>query len=178
MKTDYEKQANDFLKLTNTSFEAEFLENSKHFPDDKETRDIYKITLKRNGRKYSFNFGQSIAKSVKYEDKLNKRRYTSCGNPAGNHNYKYLYPERFPKNKAEERYGDFKIIQGTPPTAYDVLACLTKYDVGTFEDFCSEYGYDTDSRSALKTYKAVCKEWLNVQKLWNDKEIEQLQEIQ
>ncbi len=66
----------------------------------------------------------------------------------------------------------------TSPTAYDVLACLTKYDPSTFEDFCSEFGYDVDSRKAEKVYDAVCKEWANVQKIWSDKEIEALQEIQ
>ena len=64
------------------------------------------------------------------------------------------------------------------PTAYDVLACLQKYDVGTFENFCSEFGYDEDSRTAEKIYKAVCKEYLNVCKLWSDSEIEELAEIQ
>ena len=29
------------------------------------------------------------------------------------------------------------------PTEYDVLACLTKYDPGNYEDFCSEFGYET-----------------------------------
>ena len=64
------------------------------------------------------------------------------------------------------------------PTSYDVLSCLQKYDVGTFEDFCSEFGYDTDSRKAEKTYKAVCKEFANVQRFFTNDEIEQLQEIQ
>lgn len=64
------------------------------------------------------------------------------------------------------------------PTAYDVLACLTKYDPGTFEDFCSEFGYDEDSRNAEKTYNAVKDEWQNVRALFTDSEIEQLQEIQ
>ena len=64
------------------------------------------------------------------------------------------------------------------PTSYDVLSCLQKYDVGTFEDFCSEFGYDTDSVKALKTYKAVQDEFKNVQALFNDYEIELLQEIQ
>src|SRR6185312_12921531 len=27
------------------------------------------------------------------------------------------------------------------PTAYDVLACITKYDPGTFSNFCSDFGY-------------------------------------
>jgi hypothetical protein len=64
------------------------------------------------------------------------------------------------------------------PSAYDVLTCLTKYDPGTFENFCSEFGYDTDSRSAVRTYKSVRKEWNAVSKLFTETEIEQLQEIQ
>lgn len=60
---EYEKQANDFLKATDTAFSVEFVEHGLHFPSDKEPRDIYKITLSRNGRKYSFKFGQSIANS-------------------------------------------------------------------------------------------------------------------
>jgi hypothetical protein len=63
------------------------------------------------------------------------------------------------------------------PNMYDVLSCLTKYDPGTFEDFCSEYGYEEDSRSAEKTYKAVCKEWKSVENLFSDI-LEELQEIQ
>ena len=174
----YEHQAIDFLNATETTFKAEFLKNDFHFDGDESKRDIYKITLKRGARKYSFNFGQSIAKSTKVADKLNGREFTMSGKSAGNHSYKYLYPERFPKNKAEARFGEFKIIDGTPPTAYDVLACLQKYDVGSFEDFCGDFGYDTDSRTALKTYKAVCKEYDKVCALWSDAEIEQLQEIQ
>ena len=46
--TDYEQSAIDFLKSTNTEFKAEFLRNGKYFPDDKEERDIYKITLPIN----------------------------------------------------------------------------------------------------------------------------------
>jgi len=64
------------------------------------------------------------------------------------------------------------------PTAYDVLACLQKYDVGTFEDFCSEFGYDEDSRKAFKIYKAVIREWKNVELLFTEEQIEKLQEIQ
>ena len=63
------------------------------------------------------------------------------------------------------------------PTMYDVLTCLQKYDVGDFEDFCSEFGYDTDSRKAEKTYKAVCKEFKAVDRLFNDV-MEELSEIE
>lgn len=67
--------------------------------------------------------------------------------------------------------------KGIAPTAYDVLACLTKNDPGTFEDFCSEFGYEQESRRAEKTYKATCKEWADVCRLWSDAEIEQMQGI-
>lgn len=64
-----------------------------------------------------------------------------------------------------------------PPSAYDVLAGITKYDPGTFENFCSVYGYDVDSRKAYKTYKSVMREWKNVEKLFTQDEIELLTEI-
>lgn len=49
---------------------------------------------------------------------------------------------------------------GAEPTAGDVLGCLildaTGYEnARDFEDWCSEYGYDTDSRKAERIYKAV-----------------------
>ena len=52
------------------------------------------------------------------------------------------------------------------PSMYDVLACITKYEPGTFEDFCYDYGYDTDSRKAEKTYNAVCKEYKGFSRLF------------
>jgi hypothetical protein len=48
---------------------------------------------------------------------------------------------------------------GAEPTANEVLDCLASdaagvESAGSFEDWCSEYGYDTDSRKAHKTFKA------------------------
>ena len=47
---------------------------------------------------------------------------------------------------------------GKEPKADEVLDCLASDANGanqnTFEDWCSEYGYDTDSRKAERTYKA------------------------
>lgn len=130
--TNYEQPAAEFLAKTGTTFKAVFTANKRYFDDDKESRDVYRVTLKNNRHTFRFNFGQSLRNSD---------------------------------------YGN------TPPTAYDVLACLTKYPVYSFEDFCSEYGYDTDSRKAYKTYKAVKREWENVDKLFTSEEIELLQEI-
>jgi hypothetical protein len=64
-----------------------------------------------------------------------------------------------------------------PPTAYDVIAGITKYPVGTFEDFCADFGYNTDSISALKIYKLVLKEWDKVSSFFTEQELDEMQEI-
>lgn len=46
---------------------------------------------------------------------------------------------------------------GIRPTADEVLNCLVsdaRASETTFADFCSEFGYDEDSRKAERTYKA------------------------
>ena len=63
------------------------------------------------------------------------------------------------------------------PSVYDVLACLTKYDPGTFEDFCSDYGYDNDSRTAERIYFAVQKEYTQLARLFTPGQMEELAEI-
>ena len=65
----------------------------------------------------------------------------------------------------------------TPPTAYDLLACLTKYDPGTFANFCADYGTNEDSISGLRTYKAVCREWAKVSRFFTAAELKELQDI-
>lgn len=67
-----------------------------------------------------------------------------------------------------------------PPSAYDVLSCITKNDPGLFSDFCSEYGYDPENPKeySATTYRAVKKEWKQVEKFFAPEEIEILQEIQ
>jgi hypothetical protein len=60
------------------------------------------------------------------------------------------------------------------PTAYDILTCL-QLDVwsvtnnGSFEDFCSEFGYDTDSRKAEKTYNIILKQSEKLKKFLGEK---------
>lgn len=63
------------------------------------------------------------------------------------------------------------------PTMYDVLSCLQKYDVGSFENFCSEFGYYEYSRAEERIYKAVLKEYEAMERLFSSEELEVLQEI-
>lgn len=93
---------------------------------------------------------------------------------------RYVFKLRLQRNKKSYTFTFGQSIQagGEEPTFYDVLACLTKYDPGSFEDFCSEFGYDTDSRKAEKTYKAVCKEFAAVERLFLEEEVmNELQKI-
>lgn len=50
-------------------------------------------------------------------------------------------------------------LAGEPETD-DVLSCIASDAAGyenarSFEDWCGDYGYDTDSRTAEKTYKTI-----------------------
>jgi len=53
------------------------------------------------------------------------------------------------------------------PSMYEVLAALQKYDVGSYNDFLSEFGYERDP-SSKKIYAAVCKEYKAIERLFGD----------
>jgi hypothetical protein len=196
---DYQKQGQDFLTETATTLTVEFKEYGFHFADDKDKRDIYKITLRRGSRSYMFDFGQSLADSsfkllrnnqeIKYSwfDKLTfnqdrdevKLKYDlreGLGQPVLNKNYGTVVKNR-KLHPSLLKIGDLEIKAPIAPSAYDVLACLTKYDPSTFEDFCDSYGYDKDSRKAEKIYFAVVEEYQNLKMLFTDAELEKLAEI-
>lgn len=57
------------------------------------------------------------------------------------------------------------------PTAADVLGCLVsdaRVAEGTFEGFCADFDYDTDSRKAEATYKACVKTAPRLRKFLGD----------
>ncbi len=75
------------------------------------------------------------------------------------------------------KFGQSIMENDNPPTLYDILSCLTKYNPETFEIFCGDYGYNEDSRKAEKRYKAVVREWKRVEALFFDV-LDELREIQ
>jgi hypothetical protein len=127
---NYQKLANDFAAKKNIQLVINSNDYKTHFSNDTEKRYVFNCTLKHNGKRYTFNFGQSINSG------------------------------------------------GEEPTMYDVLTCLTKYDVGTFNDFCNEYGYNNDSIAAHKIYKNVAREYKNMLRVFGAELLEQMQEIQ
>lgn len=151
--SEYEQQANDFLAKHGITFNASFLEKGKYFLDDKEHRDIYILSLTRNRTTIDFKFGQSIAHSRPSKDKIADAMRISW-------------------SKARKLQKQFKV-----PTAYDLLASITKYSPGSFSNFCSDFGYDEDSIKANNIYKSVVKEWFKVESFFTDEELAELQYI-
>lgn len=70
-----------------------------------------------------------------------------------------------------------KNIEQLYPSAYDVLASMSGYYPETFEDFCSEFGYDEDSIKAKETFEAVQKEELGLRRIFTTDQLEKLAEI-
>lgn len=178
---NYLKQAEDFLNETNSSLEVKFLKYDYHFPDDKEKRDIYKVTISRGNRKYSFNFGQSLNSSGQ------KWLYGDFKRGVSHSKGKAFVISFINPHEKDGKEGEIiSFYSGTwdinknykIPSSYDILTCLEKYEVGSFEDFCSNFDYDTDSRKAEGIYKAVLNEYTQLCTLYSDKELEKMQEIQ
>lgn len=69
---------------------------------------------------------------------------------------------------------------GKPLTAYDVLACISSdaYTPDTFEEFCADYGYDTDSRKAHATFRRASAFAKRIRAFFTAEELKALSEIQ
>lgn len=110
--------------------------------------------------------------------------YIGENKPDWDNNYhsEYLckFHNRNTKKSMSVHFYQSIMSSGQTPTSYDVLACLTKYDVGSIDNFVSEFGYEInswkDAKQIEKTYKAVCREWKGVQRVFSDC-LEELSEI-
>ena len=76
----------------------------------------------------------------------------------------------FNTEKNEESRRGRRNIQ--TPTAYDILAVLTKYDVGDFDDFIADFGYsfktERDYIKIKQIYFNVVDEYRSVYKMFSD----------
>lgn len=158
--TNYIKQGNDFLEKNKIEIDISLSHTGKHFDGDKEARDIYNITFKRKGQQFSIVFGASINDTLKREAAKNLRNLQ--GDYIG-------------------RTEVIKILQECKPTAYCVLACLQKYEVGDLDDFLSEYGYTIekagDLRRLQRLHLNVYEEFDKVRRFFTSEELEELKDI-
>lgn len=150
---EYIKQATDFLQKTHSKMKIEYvgLAVNKEWKE-KEKRCLYEITLTSPRGSMIFDFWDSI-------------RNTEIRTMPFNAYNVQANKELAAKKKA------------AVPSVYDVLACLQKCDPGTFENFCLDYGYDEDSRTAIRVYLAVQNEYTQLARLFTPEQMEELAEI-
>jgi hypothetical protein len=154
MKTDYEKQAQDFLNEFGIKFRAT-LADSKPSPwrGERDTTEPhhYRVTLSK--AKPIYRLYEEIAEQPKFVHRLTFDFWSSI---------------------ADAEKG-IKTV-----TAYSVLASISG-DVNcpeTFKDFCVEYGYGSDSINALQTFRRCASFGKRLRAFFTQSEIEKLQEIQ
>jgi hypothetical protein len=161
----YEKRASRLLRVMKIEFRAVFIFHGPFWEGDKESRNVWELILtrpavdRRNTKTFSFRFGQSIADSFRDQ-------------------WEGYNPQPWQANRPRKSRSDMIPTQRNIPTSYDLLACITKNDPGTFSDFCGDMGLDTDSRKAEKTYFAVQEEWEKVRAFFSAREIRAIQEVQ
>ena len=173
IKTKYDLQSERFLEKTGTKIEKLYTEHRRHFEDEKQYRACFSITITRNDKSINFDFGNSIVDSWDLYDNFKRL--------GRQHKYWTALKVKEAIQTGQELNEEYNIKlkkRKKAPSDYSILACLEKYDIGTFDNFCSEFGYDADSRKAEKTYFAAQKQYSDLTRLFNNEEIEELAEIQ
>lgn len=171
MGMNYQKQAQDFADKVGLTMTAIYTGHRARFGEH--ITAVYSITLTRKGRSYTFDFSTSINDSWQHRE---DGKYTwKSGLP-----YKLNLENFFKSELCHQEYPNWSYFNihrtKKAPTMYDILACLTKSDPGSFKDFCADYGYDEDSRKAFEVYVSVQKEWEQVNNLFHDV-LDELKEI-
>lgn len=192
--SEYDIQAQDFLEKTGTTITKEFVDYKKYPHNDKEPRNVWSITIKNKEWEYTFEFGDSITNSAKFtiDDSLknpallkNLLKYVDKNNV--NINLKHWDDSDINNVIRTVFYSDFqqynvkahlKYLQEIPPSDYSILACLDVLYSDSFEEFCSEFWYDTDSRSAYNIYIKCIEQDRMLRRIFDKKQLEMLAEIQ
>lgn len=155
------KQIADVIAALGLTLESTFVPFSKSRNKAEKHKSLnWIVTIKRNGRDVlSTDYSAGIAHCPSYS----KKTPAAWDRPAR------MWPVLVADFETESGFQvaspystwrGFYADKAKPilPDAVDVFASLTLdssvLDAGGFEDWASEYGYDTDSRQAEKTYRA------------------------
>lgn len=182
-RSEYREQGAMFLSETNTTLEVieAVPQTSPLWGKEGEKHGIkYSVTLKNARGSYTFDFWGSIhdanmlalAEKVKGYGKTSSPEFFKIADFYKEKTGRILPAVWMSLNKLTEKTRTL-----ITPDAYDMLNCLQPMSADTFEDFCSEYGYDEDSRSAEKTFNAILSQDRAMRKLFTSEELEALNEI-
>lgn len=168
---EYLEQAKNLLNKANAKCEIVYggISRNENWKE-KEKRNWYDVTITTPRGKMTFTFWDSIhnteISTMTFEEYAKKK-------------LKYNRVEDMSYGEKVKAKNDLARLKADAvPNEYDVLACLEKYDPGTFEDFCSELGYNEDSRTAERIYIAVIKEYKDLIRIFTEEQMKELREIQ
>ena len=169
MKNEYAEQAEKFLQDANATMKIELQGRAINTEwREKELRNLYAVTIATPRGSYTFDFWDSLHNTEITQMTVEQyaRKY-----------FRMPYEDMTYSEQKKARAELASEQKEARPTCYVVLACLTKYEPSTFEEFCAEYGYDEDSRAAERIYIAVQKEFANLKRIFTLEQLEELQEI-
>lgn len=169
---EYKQQVKDFLDKCNAKIHIVFVgKEINRLWDDNQTRNKYHFYITTPLGKMDGYFWDSIRNT-----KFTNMSYTEYHDAAIRKSHDAVLPKDFP---TIPQFLEMK--RKARPSAYDILACLEKYDVGTIDDFINEFGYEvrkwSDVRRIEDTYHAVVKEYHDLCRIFTPEQMEMLREI-
>lgn len=181
MNTDYEKQAEDFLKKTSTTISWKFLKYDKYFTDDKEKRLVWEFTLTRGTRAYTSTFGESTLSTF---EQLTGEKFP-VGRLATSLHYERIMKENARSLSSDGRFSRVsphhpKNCQLQPPSNYSLLACLERYEPDpNIDNWSKDLGYDPSAGISriIKTHNACREQYAALCALYSEAEMNLLCEI-
>lgn len=168
--TEYQAQAKSFLANCKATMEINFVgrEIPSHWLGETKPHNKYQFTITTPKGKYTSYFLDSLYNTEVSEmtaDDFACKRYKA--------RYDVLRGYERTNVLRELR----KLKENAIPTEYDILAAVEKYSYDSFSDFCSEFGYSTDSISARETFLACGEEYAGLRRIFTEEQMEMLREI-
>lgn len=177
-------QVAKFLDENNITFKVNYLldcANDKEWQHDLFNVVFSNVNCKRINTEYKIGLGHRVLQrkptqvtnlSSKYKQELKKVGLQDCLTPI---------KEAFSLGSiySKQHYSE-NSCYAVPPTQASVLySLLSDADCGdnTFSDFCSEFGYDEDSRKALEIYLACQENSKQLKEVFTPSQIETLREL-
>lgn len=173
-ETEQEKTVSDYLKEQGITYGV--------FPKGERTRDDWQCDAwsvsfqKGDGREALEDFDFFTGLAHRAEATREQKQMATMGFPGLNENDK----------KGKTSYGRRYLAQvekmrkPVAPFAASVLYGLLLDSQGAeqnFLDWCSEYGYDSDSRKAFATYEACCENRAKLYRVFNREQVEHLAKL-
>lgn len=197
---EYSENADQLASLINQLvFKVVSTGIRKYFPDDVEERECLNITVGRNDKSINFDFGLSIVDTFFLNAIANMLKLVTVSIRTKEGKYlrteDRLYygdteleciPFSFPSNAIKELKRDSfskpaltsylrtKKEETINGILYSVLCSIRSdfYIPECFEYFCAEFGYDTNSRQAEKTFQGCQVQAKKLRSIFNESDID------